>query len=260
MQDELTHKLGQLGLSLTESKLYQVGLASATSVGVMQLQKETAMKRPTIYHALDTLAAKGLVAKVKASNRQLYNFTPPAHLERLAEQEIADAQRKLRLAVQIAPELDKVTLKSGTTLVSHYEGIEGVKAVVDIALYCKKTSWDIIAPSENFFSEFDRKYAKYYLNTRRYHGIKSRTIWEEKIGTRPLSKVELAERNPRYMPKLMQGRFSSTMILFDNKVAIISSIKNLSAILITSDELNNFFETMFEGLWSISVPYKDFNE
>lgn len=247
MNDELTSKLNLLGLSETEARLYQVGLASGTSVGVIHLQKETGLKRPTIYHALDTLADKGLAAKVKAANRQLYNFTPPERLERLAEQEIVQAQRKLRLAIQLVPELNKVKLQSGTTIVSHYEGIEGIKAVVDMALYCKKPSWDIIAPAKNFFSEFDPKYANYYLRTRRYHGIKSRTIWEEKANSRPLTKSELVERNPRYMPKLMQGRFNSTMILFDNKIAIISSLNNLSAILITSDELHAFFKTLCGG-------------
>jgi hypothetical protein len=45
------------------------------------------------------------------------------------------------------------------------------------------------------------------------------------------------------------------MIIFDDKVAIISSLSGLSAILITSQELSGFFRTIFEGLWSVSDEY-----
>ena len=142
-------------------------------------------------------------------------------------------------------------------MVSHYESLDGVKAVVDIALYCKSAKWDILSPRKNFFSEFDKRYSKYYLNTRKRHGIKSRSLWEFSPDRGPLSKAELSERNPRYLPEVMVGKFKSTVILFDDKVAVISSLKNLSAILIASKEIHDLFESIFEGLWSISTPYKE---
>lgn len=259
MDNEVTSKLNTLGLSETEAKLYQVGLAHIHSTGVIQLQKQTGLKRPTIYHALDTLMTKGLVAKVAAANRQLYSFTPPSQLERLMEAEILQAQRKLKLAVQLVPTLENLQIESGGTIVSHYEGTEGVKAVIDIALFCKVPKWDILSPKKNFFSEFDNRYSIYYLNTRRRHKITSRSLWEKVEGGRPLTKTEIIERQPRYLPKVMLGKFASTVIIFDDKVAIISSLKSLSAVLITSTELHDFFKAIFEGLWSISTPYKEAN-
>jgi sugar-specific transcriptional regulator TrmB len=263
LDKDINSKLSLLGLSDTEAKLYQAGLSIGKSIGVIQLQKLVSLKRPTIYHALDTLAAKGLVAKVASANRQLYSFTPPSQLERLMEAGIVQAQRKLRLAVQLTPILENLQLQAGSTIVSHYEGVEGVKAVIDMALFCKVPKWDILAPRKNFFSEFDERYSRYYLTTRKRHDIVSRSLWERTPdgkfltpGGKPLDKDDLAERQPRYLPQLMQGKFKSTMILFDDKVALISSLSGLSAILITSEEIHDFFEAMFEGLWSVSTPYR----
>jgi hypothetical protein len=53
----------------------------------------------------------------------------------------------------------------------------------------------------------------------------------------------------------MTGQFSSTVIMFDNKIALISSMKEQSAILIESDEFTQLFGALFEGLWNISEPY-----
>ncbi len=261
MEDELIQKLTILGLSETEAKLYQIGLGHGNSVGVIELQKQTSLKRPTIYHALDTLMAKGLVAKVAAQNRQLYSFTPPSQLQRLAQSQVLESQRKYKLAIELEPLLNNLQIEAGSTVVSHYEGIEGIKAVVDIALYCKSATWDILAPRKNFFSEFDDRYSKYYLSTRKRHGITTRSLWERTDGeigafpSRPLSTEEQKKRNPRYLPQVMHGRFSSSMIIFDDKVAILSSLKDCAAILITSQEISDFFRTIFEGLWSVSDPY-----
>jgi hypothetical protein len=50
----------------------------------------------------------------------------------------------------------------------------------------------------------------------------------------------------------MHGKFKSVIIIFDDKIAIISSIKELTAILIQSQEIHDTFLAMFEGLWESS--------
>ncbi len=128
--------------------------------------------------------------------------------------------------------------------------------VVEEALYCKERKWDIIAPAENFFSEFDKTYAKYFLETRKRKGIISRSLWETAERGRSLSEIEKKERNPRLLPKVMRGKFKSVIIIFDDKVAIISSLRELSAILIQSKEIRDTMEALFEGLWITAGEYR----
>jgi len=53
----------------------------------------------------------------------------------------------------------------------------------------------------------------------------------------------------------MHGKFPAVVILFDDKIAMISSAKEPSGALIRSEEMHATMAAMFEGLWSVSEPY-----
>ena len=102
----------------------------------------------------------------------------------------------------------------------------------------------------------DKQYAEYYLNARKYNNIISRSLWEKKPNGRKLTAQEIHECNPRFLPESMHGKFKSMMILFDDKVAIVSPLEKLSAILITSKEIHQMLAMMFESIWNVSEEYK----
>lgn len=239
-----------LGLTQTESTIYLAGL-SCNGTNAQALAKQTSIKRPTVYYALDTLMQKGLVTKKGVGNRRVYSMTSPENLKIFVDAQISEMQTKKNALNGFVEQLLK---QQGagvpSTSVFHYEGIEGVKMVVEEALYCKSRHWDILAPRKNFFSEFDAEYAKYYLDARKRRKITSRSLWEKVGGKQSVSGEVIAERQPKYLPEVMSGRFQSVLILFDDKVAFISSYKSLSAILIQSDETHQFLLSMFDGLWS----------
>lgn len=260
MQD-IIPELESLGLGKTEAKLYVAGLPYAEPVGVQELQKVTGLKRPTIYHNLELLASHGLVSKVTSMNRTLYMFSAPESLERNVEAELREAKAKIHVLARVVKQLEAIQPTSSQMTIKHLEGIQGIKTAVDMALFCRKPEWRIIAPIDNFFRTFDARYAEYYLVTRRRHGIKARTLWEQPDSEgRRLTKQEIADRNPRFLPEVMRGQFNATTLLFDNKAAIITSEKEQSAIIIESAELSSLFGALFEGLWSVSIPYADWSQ
>lgn len=248
--NELQKQLTSLGLTSTEATIYLAGVGNGP-LGVAELQKSTSIKRPTIYHALYGLMEKGLVARSGTETRMKFSFAPPQQLEHVIESQIQQLKQKTGIVQELINNLRPTANQQ--TVVAHYEGIEGVKTVIDEALYCKSHQWDILAPAKNFFSEYDKQYAEYFMTTRKRHNITARSLWEAKAGSRELTANEIASRNPRYLPSIMRGQFDSVVILFDDKVAIISSLKELSAILITSNEVHKLFSAMFEGLWVASV-------
>lgn len=246
-----------LGLGRTEAKLYVAGLAYKHAVGVNELQKRTGLKRPTIYHNLNLLTTRGLVSKVSSLNRTLYNFSGPEQLEHMVASEVREAKAKTRVLAQVLKQLEGLRPADSDTSVRHFEGIQGIKTVVDMALFCQRPQWQVISPVDNFFRQFDERYARYYILTRKRHGIKTKTLWElPGPGHRLLTKQEIRDRNPRFLPESMHGKFAPVTILFDNKVAIITSLKEQSAILIESNELSDLFKAMFEALWEVSTPYE----
>jgi len=53
----------------------------------------------------------------------------------------------------------------------------------------------------------------------------------------------------------MHGTFKSVIILFDDKTAIISSLKELSGVMLQSQEIHDTMLALFEGLWVNSEKY-----
>ncbi len=255
--DKIKDTLKQIGLTETEAEIYLMGL-NYNSLGVSELEKKTRIKRTTIYHALNTLMAKGLAAKKGTESKYVFSMTNPDKIQGMIDREIKKLEEKNNDLKEIIPLLNKrIKQEEEPIKISHYEGIEGVKLVVEEALYCKSRQWKIIAPHKNFFSQFDKGYAKYFMKTRTFNKIQARTLWEGRFDEKMLSQKEIQQRNPRFLPKEMHGEFQSVIIIFDDKVAIISPLKDLSAILIQSTETNATFTAMFEGLWSVSKKYED---
>lgn len=250
--------LEAIGLSKTETNIYIAGLSSS-SISPSDLAKQTGIKRPTVYHALSTLMDKGLAAKRDVGNKTIFSMTNPSLLPKVVEQKITFLQQK-RLALEdVMPALSQLKpVKKPKVLVSHYEGVEGIKLLMEEAYYCQSRHWEALAPRNNFFLQFDKDYTRYFLETRKQRGITARTLWErgiDEVRGRKLSPTEIAERNPRYLPKNMWGKFNSTMFLFDGKVAFISSIKELIGVLIQSDDIYSTMQAVFDGLWEVSTAY-----
>jgi|SRR3989339_1995974 len=253
--EKFTKILKRVGLSETEIKIYLAGLTHS-KIGVSQIVRETRIKRTTVYHALETLAQKGLAAKVETPGRLNFSMTRPENIKHLINKEIDLLKKQGEELDGIIPELDrKITEEKNGVSVAHFEGAEGVKLVVEEALYCRRRHWDIIAPPDNFFSEFDADYARYFIEKRSGKNITARSLWESTSKRRTLTEEEKKQRQPRFLPEVMRGKFKSVIIIFDDKVAIINSVKELSAILIKSTEVHNTFSALFEGLWQVSKDY-----
>jgi sugar-specific transcriptional regulator TrmB len=249
--EQIEKILSKMGLNDTEIGIYLAGL-SYDFLGVKELEKATRINRTTIYHALGTLMTKGLVAKKESGTgaKLLFSMTGPENIKKILDREIEILNERKKEMDKIIPLLKgRAKSREEAIKVSHFEGAEGIKLVVEEALYCRSREWKIIAPKKNFFSDFDPDYARYYLNTRKSRGIKAMSLWEYSPSNRALTAEEQRERNPRYLPKEMHGLFQSVIIMFDDKTAFISSLKNISAILIQSEEMNKTMSAMFLGLW-----------
>jgi len=252
----LTETLKDLGLTETETTIYLSGLARGP-LTVQELGTETGIKRPTIYHALGTLGAKGLCAEQKKDGKNRFRMAEPEHLLEWVRAERVRLEKREDEVLTLLPQLALLTSsgKKDDFSAVEYSGIAGVKAAYDMALYSKSKRWDVIAPVHNFLREYDETFALYYLNARRRHGITARTLWEHWPEGRKLTPAEIKEREPRFMPKEMQGKFTSMLVLFDDKVLIVSPLEDAFAVVITSKQVHTLLSALFEGIWTTSEPY-----
>lgn len=250
MQNDLKiiNLLNNFGLTQTEQKIYLTGLKNS-EVGVSELVKSTGINRTTAYHALDTLTQKGFAKETKIQGQLAYQMAAPLELI----DNIKFQQNKLDKQIDelqiLAPSFPSARTKSDATHIEKFETIDGIKAAIEKALYCRSRKWNIIAPRDNFFSQVDRAYADYFMATRRERSIIARTLWESPAAKQDLTLSDLVVRRPRYLPPTFKGKFKSVIISFDDKALFISSADNLGAVLIQSQEMVDTLNVMFESLW-----------
>lgn len=253
----LTTFLQSLGLSSTESNVYLAGLKEAATVE--DFADNLAIKKSTLYHALSTLQDKGLAQSERRDGRLIFTMTAPENLnDYIAHQarELENQQITLERLLPLFPAPKNTN--SISYKVEHYQSIEGAKAIVDNALNCKSQQWRIIAPRQNFFSDYDKDYAKYFLAKRRAHKIKAKTLWEAPLSQKTkgnLSLGEIVTRNPRYLPSEYRGKFQSVIIIFDDSIAFISSLKNTESLLVQSAEFTSTMTVMFDAIWANSQEF-----
>lgn len=249
--------LESVGLTATESSIYLYGLKKVVIVD--DLVAALDIKKSTVYHALSTLQDKGLTTSTRRDGRLYFNMTPAADLSGYLAAKASKLEQQQVTLEKLLPLFPVPTTQGEDNYrVEHYSSIEGIKKVVDIALACKDPQWRIIAPRHNFFSEYDNDYAAYFMSKRRVHKIKAKTLWEAPVSAKAKGSLTLGDmvtRNPRYLPPEYSGAFKSVIILFDDKIAFISSVKNSEALLIQSQEFSATMQVMFDGLWATSKEF-----
>lgn len=254
--DIIKKTLQDLGLSETEATVYVAGRRRGSAVASV-LAQDAGVKRTTVYHALRTLQEKGLVTTSTLDDQvDSFSFLSPETLTHYIEREQAELEQKKKSIAKILPFLGQLEDRAEyVSMARQFLGEEGVKAAIDEALYCKNKRWDIIAPGNNILHKFGDEYAKYFLDTRVRRKIIARSLWEKDTIRRQLNPLEITTRNPRFLPKHMQGKFRSMAIMYDDSILFISSAKKPKAVIIQSEEYNLIVCLLFEGLWEISEQY-----
>lgn len=239
--------LARLGLADSEIKVYLAMLGGARKVG--EIMKTTRQKRPTVYYALTKLAERGLLRKTGRADEP-YMPEPAERLRTVVESRVKEAGEIAKEIEALIPSLGPKTGRLEKPEVAFYEGVEAVKNVIMETLYCKDRHIDSIAPTGNFFWGVGAGFAAGYVSERARRKIRTRNLWEAPIDPkrmRPQDYQGLSEI--RVLPKVMHGRFSTTVFLFDDKTLYISSLKNAYALLVTSQEHHDAMTAMFDGLW-----------
>jgi len=115
--------LQSFGLSDKESKIY-IELLPLGTVKLQDIAKRAGYPRSTVYHTLNYLTNKGLVAKIIRDNVTYYTATDPNELK-------AQLKEKEHLIDSILPSLHSLKLSSKEpSSVEIYEGFNGVQTIL----------------------------------------------------------------------------------------------------------------------------------
>lgn len=244
--------LKKLGLSDSEGVLYLAMLAHG-AMSAQQLVKLTKGKRPTVYYALKQLLTRGLVKTIATHGIQRFQAEPPESLLTLIELQEQELQSLKTTMTEALPLFGGITSQQELApKVTFFEGEEAMKRVVMETLYCRQKHIDSIAPRDNFFWQVGQVFSQQYIDERVRRKITTRNLWEQPLKPEIMTRSYKGVSQVRILPEVMHGAFRSTLFLYDNKVMMISSLKNGHVLLVESEEYYQTMKAMYEGLWTTS--------
>lgn len=243
--------LQDFGLNEKETQVYlaSLGLGDAS---LLQLSRKAKIKRTTAYSTVETLVQKGLLGMYQIRSGLRVRPQDPEVLKNQAEQRLRDIQIVL-------PELQQIQkITQHGPKVTYYKGRKGYQAVLEDTLkQYGSTVYVLGALTEHdkiITDEFDYGY---YVPTRVKRNIRIQGLLFPsdipKMGGRDHEK-ELREL--RVLPE--EYEFTAVKALYQNKVAVFSSTKEVICTVIESEPIAEMEKKMFEFAWERSVSSEDF--
>jgi sugar-specific transcriptional regulator TrmB len=98
------NQLTAIGLTPGEAQIYELMLNSG-ALPAREIVKKTALKRATVYHILDLLVTRGLVAKNESGPKTVFSPLSPGNLEEVVSAKEAEARRGKQSLADLSDQL-----------------------------------------------------------------------------------------------------------------------------------------------------------
>ncbi|MDO8509879.1 MAG: helix-turn-helix domain-containing protein [bacterium] len=247
--------LNSFGLSETEVLVYLRALVrDGWSAG--DLARETALKRPTVYHALETLEKKGLIFFVGHKRAGHFRAESPEQIVALLSREksrLVSLEKKLMKALPFFPTNEGIT--NVASEVTCYHGFEGLKNLLEKVYTGKNKTLLSIMPSFRVVEQnADEEYMHHYLDERTKLGITTKSIWQDLPTNKEFITHTKFLRSVRMAPPSMRGKSNAMIDIFDQYVVMTVPLPELFGVMIKSFEYSEFMKAMWQTLWEISEP------
>lgn len=245
MEIDLIQYLNEIGLNNNEALVY-ITLLSTGPTTVLLLAKSSEIKRSTVYNAIDTLIAKGLVHYEIQGTKKLIAAGNPEQLSLMMA-------RKKQMLESVLPRLQALhtTTRPSESLVKQFNGLQGVRSVYSALLNDLRNNDDYFVISNqdkwyqldpDFFEDFIRKRAKLKLNVKLLLQETPRASESNKKQT------QYNEAIKRLPP---QVNLDINMVITPNKTIIVQLINPIFALVIENKCMISMNYTLFDLLWSI---------
>lgn len=251
-----------LGFPDDEARILGV-LYEQSPVGASFIARKLDLSRSTVYTAIASLTAKGLVSTTYRNEVRQFVPAGPETLERMVRQERKRLEEKEKLVADLKGHLAAVQRPEvHVPQVMFFEGVEGLKRIYLSMLRDAREGDTMVALRDEFLWRDEWAFsweAEWQERVKRYKT-------EKRIRTKLLvnpSKLELGKVSFyrtreglefRYLPKAHAVDRFALYIIGDTAAVMSFETGNLIGIKITNAHLAENFTRLFDGLWDSSVP------
>lgn len=242
--ENLEQKLTSLEIGGKEIIVY-ISLLKLKKATVIQLAKNSGIKRTSVYHCLDSLINKGLASRIVKDSAKYYIAENPE----IAIKNIIEEKRS-------SLELISTELKSifGREYIHPeiriYENISGIKKVFSDALTAREKIARYYVSSFNLEELLGKKFVDDFVKKRIQLGIKS-------LSLRSFVYKPEREQETTHAKQLREARFvpenviiKPYMCIYDNKVSVISTKEEKIGFIIESKEFAEAQKAIFDMIWN----------
>jgi sugar-specific transcriptional regulator TrmB len=227
------------GLSEKQAKVYLACLELG-SASVQKVARQAGLARSTVYELLETLRLKGFVSTFLRKHIRYFSAQEPEQIVRLAQRQVDSLKHAL-------PQLEAVIGESRVRpTVRFYQGQEQMKIILEEVL---DEAEEMLSFSsvEDLFRELG-DYFYDFVKRRVAKKIPARVLALESKKARERQERGLRElRTIKILP--LTHNFHGQTIIWKNKIALFSFIKDFTAIVVESKELAEMQRAMFNNLW-----------
>jgi sugar-specific transcriptional regulator TrmB len=228
----------ETGLNELEADVYLAVLELGEST-VLPIAKKAGIKRTYCYDILSSLTNKGLVSYVQKNNRRRYQALDPKKMQILLKNRFENFQAVL-------PELASLYKTSGKPKVSFYEGENGIISIYEQLWNVNRVD-AIASPShiEKYLGDWWKNFSTKILLVKKLLIREMIPLGNTKGSYHSFFKKPYHEL--RFLPKSF--KLTTDMMLFENKLALISYGTNLHAVVIEDSSIVETQKALFEIIW-----------
>ncbi len=243
---DILNQLERLGFNRRQATVYLALLQLGPS-GAIAIAKYTRLQHPTVYDALGTLKARGLVTESTSKRHKVFCAESPeilANEERMRSSILADALPGLFELYHSSPSRPRVHF---------YNWQEGIRVIYDALLKVKSKEYFYFGSMTEFFRQHSMEAEFDFVHERIKHGIRSYAIREAATET-PHEWMKPGENNlreVRYFSKSICPNLAAVYI-YDQSIAIASSAKENYCAIIESPAFHDFMKNIWDAVWQIS--------
>jgi len=239
-------KLSKLGISGTLYRLY-VAAIELGEAPISDVATRAGLVRTTAYDALSRLEEEGLVAIVKSGNKRIVVAEDPSVLlERI--------EARKQMLSEVMPELRSLYNRAkGKPRIRYYEGRDGILIALKDTLTIKGAQPTLmgILSMDELRDVPGLEEMEQFIASRIEKGIWLRVI---RSRTKDVASIWPSDPNDlrhlRFAPENVL--LSMTTFIYDDKVCLISSMRENYGMIIESVEFAAMQRQLFEALWATS--------
>jgi HTH-type transcriptional regulator, sugar sensing transcriptional regulator len=243
---EITKKLELVGLGGKKADAYlailQLGKAS-----VLQIAKKAGIKRPTTYDLLEDLLAKKLVAQTFEGKKRIFVAEDPKNLKLMLKKQEEEVETFL-------PELNSLyNLSARKPKIRYFEGQAGLRQIYEEILKAETKQQFYFGSVKEMADVLGHDYLEDWVKRRIKAGIKSHAIRlkSKEADIKEWGGGKEFLRELRFFPINIKEDITN-LLIFDNKVAIVSALAESYGLIIESKELANTLKYIWKVVWEIS--------